>query len=220
MQEILPSVKSTQSYSELQVIKVLDSELITHNLCTQGFHIIDDFLQSHIFNSLQSKAKKMYTEGLFRSAKIGLQLQANQNKTIRTDEICWLEDETAEPSIQAYLNRTNELANMLNQTLFLGLTEFETHFATYQPGAFYKKHIDQFKTTKTRRISCVYYLNDFWESSYGGELLIYDKKETLVQQVMPQGNRFICFNSDLPHEVCITNQPRYSITGWMKTRPF
>lgn len=198
---------------------MLDSELISHNVCTQGFHIIDNFLELAHYQSLRRLAQKLHQEGSFRQAKIGLTLEAQHNKAIRADEICWLEEESDEPSVQAYLNQAFVLANILNQTLFLGLAEFETHFAAYQPGAYYKKHVDQFAAKKTRKISCVYYLNEHWNHEFGGELKLYDTQDNLIQHVVPQGNRFICFNSELPHEVCLTNQPRYSIAGWMKTRP-
>ena len=161
---------------------------------------------------------QMQQEGLFKSAKIGLKVHAHNNDRIRTDEIYWLDNESDEPAINAYLKKTNSIINILNQSLFLGLFEFETHFAAYPTGAFYKKHVDQFATTKTRKISCVYYLNQDWRQEFGGELKLYNKEEQLIQSVIPQGNRFICFNSELPHEVCMTHQPRYSITGWMKTR--
>ncbi|MBI2785834.1 MAG: 2OG-Fe(II) oxygenase, partial [Legionella longbeachae] len=77
---------------------------------------------------------------------------------------------------------------------------------------------DQFASQKTRKISCVYYLNSNWQLEFGGELKIYDEEGQLLQNVLPIENRFICFSSELPHEVCLTHQPRYSITGWMKTR--
>ena len=145
---------------------------------------------------------------------------SQQNNTIRTDKISWLDEQENNPAIQAFLTQIKQVANILNQSLFLGLNEFETHFAAYQPGTYYRKHIDQFATQKTRKISCVYYLNKDWLDAYGGELMLYSKNEELIQRVLPQENRFICFNSELPHEVCITYQPRYSITGWMKTRAY
>jgi SM-20-related protein len=206
------------AHTAFQVSILIDPELITHDLCTNGFHIIDDFLDLNHHQSLRKIAVQMHQKGLFKSAKIGLKVQAQQNDTIRTDEIFWLDNESDNPAVTAYLKKINNIANVLNQSLFLSLTEFETHFAAYQAGAFYKKHNDQFATTKTRKISCVYYLNEGWQKDFGGELKLYNKEEQLIQTVLPQGNRFICFNSELLHEVCLTNRPRYSITGWMKTR--
>ena len=197
---------------------MIDSELLSHNLYTHGFHVIDDFMIKEHCKSLRRLAEEMHQEGLFKSAKIGSNSDAHQNNTIRTDEIYWLEEDSVEPAVHSYLKQTIDIIKMLNQSLFLSLVEFETHFAAYQPGSFYKKHIDQFASKKTRKISCVYYLNELWQEEFGGQLKIYDKDHQLIQTVLPIENRFICFNSELPHEVCVTQQPRYSIAGWMKTR--
>lgn len=196
-----------------------NTELFIHNFCNQGFHLIDNFLLPKHYLSLCSIIKELYEHGLFRNAKIGLNTNAHHNDAIRTDEILWLENHDNAPTIQTFLKQIHELGQLLNQNLFLGLHELETHFARYQPGTYYKKHSDQFTTQKTRKVSFVYYLNPNWHTEYGGELKLYNLNDELIQCVWPQGNRLICFNSELPHEVSMTHQVRYSITGWMKTRP-
>ncbi|CAM2823660.1 2OG-Fe(II) oxygenase [Legionella worsleiensis] len=198
---------------------MLDPELISHNISVQGYHLIDEFIAPEHYKALIAYCENLQQQGLFRNARIGHTNETHHNNAIRTDAICWLEEQTIEPCVQTYLKRTNELACLLNRTLFLGLTEFETHFAVYQPGTYYKKHIDQFATKKTRKISCVYYLNEAWQEEFGGELILYSKENHILQKVSPKGNRFICFDSELPHEVCLTHHTRYSITGWMKTAP-
>lgn len=197
---------------------LIDSQLLIHNLCTHGFHIIENFLEPIQCQLIQAKAEEMYGQGLFRGAKIGLNLESHKNNTIRSDEIFWLDECEENPAIQNYLMKVQQLAQLINQELFLGLYEFETHLAAYQPGSYYKKHVDQFATKKNRKISYVYYLNKDWCAEFGGELKLYNQEEQLIHTVLPEENRFICFNSELPHEVCLTYQPRYSITGWMKTR--
>ncbi|MCW8409564.1 2OG-Fe(II) oxygenase [Legionella sp. PATHC035] len=197
---------------------MIDSEQLIQNLCTQGFYIIEGFLEANQCRSLRQIAQELYEQGLFRGAKIGRRLDSHHNEIIRADEIFWLDEYEGNPTIQIFLKQMQHLAQILNQSLFLGLHEFETHFAAYQPGTFYKKHVDQFATQKTRKISCVYYLNDNWQPEYGGELKLYNTEDQLLKKVLPSENRLICFNSELPHEVCVTHQPRYSITGWMKTQ--
>lgn len=187
-------------------------------LSTQGYYLIDDFLEQEHHTALLAMAQDLYQQGLFNEAKIGKNTQAHHNKKIRTDEIFWLDEEGDHPGIKAYLNKIRAIANLLNQQFFLGISEFETHFAAYQPGSFYKKHCDQFSISKSRKISCVYYLNAHWDETFGGELKLYQQNDQLIQTIHPQGNRFVCFNSELPHEVCVTRQPRYSLTGWLKTR--
>jgi SM-20-related protein len=201
-----------------KVYPLFNSDLMTHNLVTQGFHIIDDFLELEPFYELRDLAISLQQNNSFRDAKIGSKNQAQQNTNIRSDKIHWLDNQSQHPSIRLYLDTTKQMAQDFNQTLFLSLCDFEFHFAVYQPGTFYKKHVDQFAHTKNRKISCVYYLNESWQKNFGGELVLYNHKNKVLHTVHPEKNRFICFNSELPHEVCVTHQTRLSITGWMKTR--
>lgn len=191
---------------------------ISDAIVTQGYHLIDSFMNEKDYFALLDEAKGLAQEGLFRSAKIGSNLNATLNETIRSDSICWVDDAPLSPAINHYVSAIQQLSRQLNQSLYLGLFDFETHFAVYQPGDFYKKHVDQFATKKTRRISCVYYLNPDWTPDMGGELKLYDSCDQLLATVFPQGNRLICFSSELPHEVCETRATRYSIAGWLKTR--
>lgn len=195
------------------------SDLVIENLCTQGYHIIDSFLPEEHALQLREIAAELHQQGSFQEAKIGRAIQTQHNITIRSDEICWLDQFKEHNSIHYFLQRMNEMLLAFNQALFLSLEDFETHFAIYQPGSFYKKHVDQFQATKNRKISCVYYINEQWQTSFGGNLKLYSQDNNLLHEVAPLGNRFICFNSELPHEVELTHQPRYSIAGWMKTRP-
>lgn len=196
----------------------MPNELLIENLCTQGYHLIDNFMPPTDYQKLRTIAQTMHDTNQLQDAKIGQYLEKKQNNTIRTDKISWLDEHVSEPAIQAYLQKVHTLVTFINQHLFLSLIELEAHFAVYPPGAFYKKHVDQFNTNKNRKISCVYYLNEQWTDQFGGHLKLYSPEDRLLQEIGPQGNRFICFNSELPHEVCLTHQTRYSITGWMKTR--
>lgn len=191
---------------------------VAEAICQQGYCIIDQFLPTQVQHQLYDMAALRHAEGTFSAARIGRQQNLQHNHTIRRDQILWLEDVEQEPAIQTYFNTVNTLASSLNQALFLGLHYFESHFAVYNVGDFYRKHVDQFAKTSTRKISCVYYLNPQWQENFGGELKLYDSNHNLLETVIPWGNRFICFTSDLPHEVCETHHLRFSIAGWLKTR--
>ena len=53
--------------------------------------------------------------------------------------IYWIDDGESTPILlQVYLSKTQQVAQLLNQSLFLGLFEFETHFAIYQPALIIK----------------------------------------------------------------------------------
>ncbi|MCP0913874.1 MULTISPECIES: 2OG-Fe(II) oxygenase [Legionella] len=195
------------------------TENIVNEIYSHGFSVVDNFLGHQDYSQLLIQAQERFARGDFRPAKIGNIQHAMRHTTIRSDELCWLDFEPSNLPLQAYLKTITAICNHLNESLFLNLSEFEAHFAVYQPGTSYKKHVDQFKNTKNRLVSCVYYLNPDWQPAHGGELTLYDRNEQILAIIPPLHNRFVCFQSDLPHEVNTTQQMRYSITGWLKTRP-
>ena len=192
---------------------------IADEIYHQGFHIIDNFLTLDHYRALRNTIETTHNDGYFKQAKIGRKLEKTHHSTIRNDQIFWLDNNGCNVAINSYFVEIDKLCETLNKALFLGLTDYEAHFAIYQPNSFYKKHVDQFSTTQDRRISCVYYLNDTWQQEFGGKLILYDKNDQPLSEIMPLGNRFICFNSDIPHEVSTAYQTRYSIAAWLKIRP-
>lgn len=195
---------------------MLDTELFLNNLVQQSFHVEENFLPNEIFCLLVQLVKKNHAHGLLRLAKIGPQFSTQKNQNIRNDEIMWLDEEDNLP-VQHFIHQIKLIINLVNQNLYLGIREFETHFAHYQPGSFYKKHRDQFAEKTNRKLSFVYYLNNNWNEHDGGCLQIYNNNEEILTKVLPLPNRFICFESHLLHEVLMTQKSRYSIAGWLKT---
>ena len=70
------------------------------------------------------------------------------------------------------------LRQQLNRELFLGLDEYESHFALYAPGAFYRTHLDRFRDDDQRTVSVVIYLNDSWLPGQGGALRLHPEGES------------------------------------------
>jgi SM-20-related protein len=86
----------------------------------------------------------------------------------------------------------------------------------YEKGSFYKRHLDQFRNDNGRAFSMIMYLNADWELKDGGELCVYHAEHT--QTISPQNGKCVFFRSnELEHEVLMTQAPRLSITGWLKT---
>lgn len=197
---------------------MINDHSLEDNIYERGFHVIDNFLDHHNYQVLSLTIQTLYQKNQFRQAKVADLLNSMEQSNIRGDKILWLGREAANASLSAYFQKIDMITHQLNQSLFLGLIDFEAHFSVYEPGTFYRKHIDQFQTTQDRRISFVYYLNDDWQPFFAGQLNIYDRNDQLIANILPIKNRFICFSSDLPHEVCETKQIRYSITGWIKVR--
>ena len=106
----------------------------------------------------------------------------------------------------------------MNFNFFLSLDSIESHYAFYPVGGHYSAHRDRLRNDDARLISVVFYLNDHWDTSDGGQLILYpEHQETL--EIFPKANRMVIFDSQILHEVIITKQPRYSIASWLKIRP-
>jgi SM-20-related protein len=114
----------------------------------------------------------------------------------RTDKVAWLEHEP-----QSLLNTLDNIKNKLNETCFLGLQDFEAHYAFYDAGGHYAPHLDAFKQQNKRLISAVIYLNDSWLPESGGQLRIFDANGQ-PHDVQPEGGTLALFRStDILHEV-------------------
>ena len=101
----------------------------------------------------------------------------------------------------------------------LGLTRFESHFAHYSPGSFYRRHLDAFKGDSNRTLSVVFYLNPEWQPHHGGELVLYDNAGLELGRFPPtQGALAVYLSEEFPHEVLRTESDRYSIAGWFRPR--
>jgi SM-20-related protein len=136
---------------------------------------------------------------------------------VRGDHIQWLEP-GQHPACDEYLQALDELRMALNQGLYLGLEDFEGHFALYPPGAFYQKHVDRFRDDDRRAVSVVFYLNDDWQAEQGGALRLYlPNGET--RDVLPHAGSLLVFlSADMPHEVLPASRDRLSLTGWLRRR--
>ena len=121
---------------------------------------------------------------------------------------------------QALFEQLEALRTTLNRALFMGLEDFEAHYALYPPGARYQRHLDSFRGDNQRRVSLVIYLNPDWRRADGGLLRLYTAQGALIDEVLPETGRAVCFLSEeFPHEVTRTRRPRASIACWFRIRP-
>jgi len=118
-----------------------------------------------------------------------------RESAIRGDGICWIDESC--PVGLAYLRAIDELGRYFNATLYTGIRSSEAHYACYPSGFGYQWHSDNPKGRDERVISAVFYLNDNW-------------------QLLPQLNRLVVFDSNLLHQVEITNRTRFSIATWLR----
>jgi SM-20-related protein len=182
-------------------------------LISRGWYQCDFFLEAQLCDGLL----RNLSEFPLTLAKVGKGNLGQINEGLRTDSTLWLSEDSENIYQQEYLKQINTLMETLNRELFLGLRQFEGHFAKYDKNGFYKKHLDQFVSNSERLVSVVTYLN---APVSGGELRIYnrDNSEIIDAEIIPQAGSMVCFLSNqIYHEVRPTNSERYSIAGWLRT---
>jgi SM-20-related protein len=189
--------------------------LIAEQLDRHAIAIIDDFLPTEVLNQLLSESKQLFAEDELEPAHIGRGITVQRISEVRGDKIKWLEKEDLTQSQEQYFELLERLREHLSNYFRIALPWFECHLATYPIGSFYTKHLDQFRVTNNRIFSVVLYLNENWKPQDGGQLRIHEGEEHY--DIDPKMGRLVCFRSDIvQHEVLITSQPRFSITGWLR----
>lgn len=193
-------------------------ESVADHLAAHDWVILDGFLSEAETISARNYLKKKLAKDAFKVAGIGALHDFRVEKSVRSDEIYWL-DPRRDPEVEGFFSLAEAVKANLNRLCFLSISGSEFHFAHYPPGSFYKKHIDQFDARSNRLISMVCYINEFWEPEHGGELRLY-RGDGTFKDVAPLPGRAVLFKSDrVPHEVLESKASRYSITGWLLHRP-
>jgi len=198
-------------------------ERIVNDLSNTGLSICDDFISPLLVSNLALEARALWQEGAFRQARVGKGASMQLLSEVRNDHIHWLDPESPSAVQRPYFLDLETLRNDINRHLFLGLFEYEGHFALYPPGASYKMHYDRFIGAHHRIVSCILYLNQDWTAENGGALKIHQGSTAsclnLPMEVLPLGGRLVTFISEqFPHEVLEANRDRLSLTGWFRLR--
>ena len=157
--------------------------------------------------------------GEFTPARVGAKHNRQRATEIRGDFTYWLDPLKPSDPFRSIMEFLDRLKERCNSSFYLGLQQYECHLAYYPPGTFYKKHSDRFEADSSRSLSFIFYLNESWEKSQGGELVLYDKADEVLAKIEPAPGSFMCFLSDeFPHEVLPATHERRSLTVWMHTR--
>ncbi len=196
-----------------QQFEKLISEVIDRN-----YGMCDDFLDGNLLDGLRANLLNFHEGGMMHPAGVGRHFDFTKNLEVRGDVIRWIEEDSTDPFERELMDKISHFIRHLNTTCYTRLNQMEFHYAFYESGSFYKRHLDQFKSHRGRKFSLVIYLNDGWEESDGGNLRLYLDGER-VENVFPVGGRAVFFRSDeLEHEVMPSlERPRISIAGWLKS---
>jgi len=198
---------------------------IVADLLHRGWVVIDQAVPPAIVEQLRRQAERV-DDTAFTTAGVGRDDDWRRADSVRRDRVYWLDPDTA--PTRWYFSWIESLRLGLNRGLFLGLFDYECHLAWYEPGAFYSTHVDAFRGDDNRKISTVLYLNENWEPSDGGELVLYAPigedadfdpaaPRSVAAIIAPTGGTLVCFLSEeVPHEVLDARADRHSIAGWFR----
>lgn len=190
---------------------------ILDDLAGQGWSVQTLALPVELTAALADECRRRHVAGELARASVGRGSGQQVDDGIRGDHIQWLASGQSAVTDQ-YLAVLDELREALNRELFLGLEDYECHFALYPPGSFYRRHLDRFRDDDRRTVTTVFYLNPDWHEEQGGALrmALPDGEE---RDVLPAAGTLVVFMSaDLPHEVLPTRRERLSLTGWYRRR--
>lgn len=181
----------------------------------QGYIVLPSAIPEKLLASLVAQIKSLNEIDL-KMAGIGRGNVQQSNQEIRRDKIYWLSKQNTIDN--EFLNLMESMRKGLNQSLYLGLFDYESHYAIYKQGDFYKQHVDALKGKSNRKLSTVLYLNEQWSTQDGGELIIYAQDEkSILETVIPNAGTMVIFLSEqFPHEVLEAKKIRYSIAGWFR----
>ena len=174
-------------------------------------------LGANLLAALKQEVQILDRTDAMKKAGIGRGNDLTRDRSVRRDKIAWLQGVTAPQA--ALFEFFEAIRQGLNQRLFLGLKRFETHYATYHSGDFYKQHLDSFKGRASRVVSLVLYLNEDWQAADGGALQVFnrDNDHEVCGTVLPEAGRMALFMSEeIPHEVLPANRTRYSLACWFR----
>lgn len=202
------------------MLRAMTSKAIAGRLAETGLCVFPNFLSARRLLSAADDLDRIRAGGQFHDAGIGRRKNLSLDARIRNDSTFWLEREQQNP-IQAVLWRKLDLLkSAINRSLFLGLDDFEGHYAVYREGGFYGRHKDCFRGDSGRIISFVLYLNRAWKPADGGRLRVYAAGLGGAEShtdVDPVGGTMVCFLSgESEHEVLLSHRERFSFSGWFK----
>jgi SM-20-related protein len=198
----------------------MNSSEIAATLSDSGLCICPGFLSKKEVHIFRSQLNAVRAREKFHRAGIGQGTAREVHDLVRRDEIFWIERSAPDTFAEELWAKLDELQNAFNTSpLYLGIKDFEGHYARYAQGGYYRRHLDRLRKNNTRVVSLIIYLNENWSTRDGGCLRLYNDSQDKAKfiEVDPVGGTMVCFMSeDLEHEVSTCNSTRLSISGWFR----
>ncbi|XBQ17011.1 MAG: 2OG-Fe(II) oxygenase [Oceanicaulis sp.] len=217
---------------------------LIEGLASRGWAHAPGALDPELADALREEAVLFDLAGETETGRIGRRADETEKLKVRKTRIAWLDG--ASPAQKRFLAGAEALRLELNRAFYLGLFEFEAHYAVYPPGGFYARHLDAFRQTRgagaaaglgaqagrSRVVSLVVFLNPGWTPEHGGELAVWDGAPersdgrpdlTALDAVPPaaviapeHGGVVLMLSESVPHEVRLSLATRYALAGWFR----
>lgn len=197
------------------------TEQLADAFLAEGLCVCPDLLPPDLTAGLRAEADQLWADAHFRPGGVGATGDRQLIVEIRSDRIHWWPEQPASLVQRRYHDLLEGLRVAINRRTFMGLFDWEGHYAVYPEGSFYRRHVDVFAKAPTRQITVIAYLNEGWTEADGGALRLYLDPHDLTRfiDVPPQGGTVVIFESArYPHEVLMSHAPRLSLTGWFRVR--
>lgn len=192
-------------------------EELIQGLIDNNYGCCNDFLLASTLAGLRENMDALKALGSMKIAGIGNGKMFQQDSLVRSDKINWIGDKSSNPHERIYLKKMRRFIKYLNKSCYTSIKTIESHYASYEQGNFYSRHLDQFKTEKGRKFSIILYLNEDWKEEDGGALALYPL-DGILTDILPLEGRMVFFRSDeMEHEVKPSQtRERKSIAAWLK----
>jgi SM-20-related protein len=187
----------------------------TASLAADGWCVLKGLMSAAQTLALTNECLAMHDARQLTPARVG----ADRDRTLlRGDSTHWFESDALSAPQQAFADRIDVLRIELSRSLMLGLVDSESHYAVYQPGAGYARHLDQLRDNDARVVSAVFYLNDAWQEAEGGALRLHLADQS-HRDIYPHAGTLLLFlSAQFEHEVLPATRDRMSIACWMRQR--
>ena len=175
--------------------------------------LLDGLLGPEVAMAVREEALAALAAGDLRPAGIGR--EAARVEAIRGDFITWLDPSALvdHPALGSVAQLFASVMETLAELAWLGARELEMQLAVYPAGGGYQRHRDNPHGRSRRRMTVIYYAND-WRPGDGGELEI--REPDGARLIEPIADRLVLFRPHLEHAVRpVLAGPRVAISGWL-----
>ncbi len=192
-------------------------ERLVASIADSGYAIFPGLIRPEIAAEIRREMDALREHDRFRPAAVGKGNAKQLAPETRGDGTAWFDPGELTITQEKLVGVFAPIREDLNAGLYLGLWDWEGHYAIYPPGTFYRQHLDRFAADSRRTVSMVFFFNPDWRASDGGSLRLEIPGGPL--DVSPEIGTAAFFLSDrIRHEVVETTRDRYSFAGWFRTR--